>query len=159
MKTYMQLVEEYAKNVQEVFPWDIENDIPGNRFELVIDIREPYEFTTMRVKDSINIPRGVIESACEWNYEETEPKLVDARDKDVLVICRSGHRSILACHTMQLLGYKNVYSLKTGLRGWFEYEMPLVDDDDKIVNENIAEDFFASHVRTEQLSPGQKKSK
>lgn len=159
MKTYMQLVEQMAENVQEVFPWDVEEDIPGKRFKLIIDIRESYEFTAMRIKDSINIPRGVIESACEWNYEETQPQLVNARDKNILIICRSGHRSILACHTMQLLGYENVYSLKTGLRGWFEYEMPLVNANNKIVDEDTAEDFFTSQVRTEQLSPNQKNLK
>jgi len=152
MKTYMQLVEEYAKQVNEVFPWDVENDIPGDKY-LLLDIREPYEFSAMRLKDSMNVPRGVLETACEWNYEETVPELVKARDRHVLVVCRSGHRSVLACYMMQLLGFKQVYSLKTGLRGWFEYELDLINNSGEVVDEDTAEDYFSSHVTEEQLAP------
>ena len=61
------------------------------------------------------------------DYEETEPELVRARDREVIVVCRSGYRSVLAANLMLLLGYRDVASLKTGLRGWKDYEQPLVD--------------------------------
>ena len=59
--------------------------------------------------------------------------LVEARDLDVVVVCRSGNRSALAAHTMQLLGYRKVSSMKTGLRGWNDYELPLVNAAGKTV--------------------------
>ena len=34
---------------------------------------------------------------------------------------------------MQLMGYLNVHSLKTGLRGWNDYELPMVDIQDSLV--------------------------
>jgi len=150
MKTYMQMVAEYAAKVNEVFPWDVEDDIPGGKF-LLLDVREPYEFAVMRLKDSINVPRGVLESACEWNYEETVPELVKSRGREVLVVCRSGHRSILACYVLQQLGYQYVYSLKTGLRGWFEYELDLINSSNELVDEATAESYFSSQVREDQL--------
>ena len=81
----------------------------------------------MRIPGSMSVPRGILESACEWEYEETIPALVQAREREVVVVCRSGYRSVLAAHSMQVLGYQNVVSLKTGLRGWKDYEQPLVD--------------------------------
>ena len=147
----MQLVAEISKDIKEVFPWDVENTIDD--YTAIVDIREPYEFETMHIKNSINVPRGVLESACEWNYEETVPVLAQSRDKKILVICRSGHRSALAVHIMQQLGYSNAISLKTGLRGWFEFELPLVDLSGNTIDEDTAEAFFESHVAPDQLAP------
>ena len=39
---------------------------------------------------------------------------------------RARFRSFLAVHSMQVVGYEYVVSLRTGLRGWNEYEQPLV---------------------------------
>ena len=63
---------------------------------LVLDIREPYEFDFMLIDGSHNVPRGVLESACVWDYEEIIPELVTAREREIVVVCRSGHRSLLA---------------------------------------------------------------
>ena len=121
MKKFTDLVNESAKNVTEIFPWDLEERIQENPSLLILDIREPYEFSAMHIKNSINVPRGVLETACEYEYEETVAKLVEARDKEVVVACRSGNRSIFACEVMQKMGYKNVYELDGGINyGWID---------------------------------------
>ncbi|MGB5774772.1 MAG: rhodanese-like domain-containing protein, partial [Sedimenticolaceae bacterium] len=121
MKRFLQLVSECLTDVRELMPWDLEERLASNPDVLVIDVREPYEFDAMHIAGSLNVPRGILESACEWEYEETMPELVQARDREVVVVCRSGYRSVLAAHSLQLLGYRNVASLKTGLRGWKDY--------------------------------------
>ncbi|RXM22291.1 rhodanese-like domain-containing protein, partial [Citrobacter sp. AAK_AS5] len=105
-------------------PWDLEERRAANTALLILDVREPYEFYAMHIPGSINVPRGILESACEWDYEETVPELVTGRDREIVVVCRSGYRSILATHVMQVLGFTNVASLQTGLRGWKDYEQP-----------------------------------
>ena len=107
----------------------------------------------MHIKDSINIPRGVLESACEWDYEETVAQLVEARDKEVVVVCRSGNRSVFVCEVMQEMGYKNVSSLKTGLRGWSDYEQPLFNNEQNEVDEDTAIDYFTANIREDQMAP------
>jgi len=151
MKTYAQLVNDLLPDINEIFPWDLTEKLNVSEPLLLLDIREPYEFDAMKIKNSINVPRGILESACEYNYEETVPELVEARDKPVVVICRSGNRSVLAAYIMQLMGYKNVCSLKTGLRGWNDYEQPLVDKNDSPVNIEQADDYFAPNLRDDQL--------
>jgi len=153
MKKFNELVEESAKNVTEIFPWDLEERYITNPSLLILDIREPYEFESMHIKDSINVPRGVLETACEYDYEETVARLVQARDKEVVVACRSGNRSIFACEVMQKMGYKNVVSLKTGLRGWSDYEQPLFDNEGNEIDEDDAIDYFTSHIREDQMAP------
>jgi hypothetical protein len=99
------------------------------------------------------VPRGVLESACDWGYEETLPELVEARDREIAVVCRSGYRSILAVHSMQLLGYKNAFSLKTGVRGWKDFEQPLVDSQEADIDLDDADVYFTPNLRREQLGP------
>jgi rhodanese-related sulfurtransferase len=151
MKTYSQLVAETLPEIKELFPWDVEarqqNDL------LLLDIREPHEFDAMRIKGSINAPRGILEQCCEWDFEETIPELVQSRDKEVLIICRSGNRSVLAAYTMQLLGFQQVYSLKTGLAGWNDYELPLVDLQDQPVKIDATDKYFSTHLREDQKRP------
>jgi rhodanese-related sulfurtransferase len=153
MKKFTELVAETAKKVTEIFPWDLEEKLSENSKLMLLDIREPYEFDAMHIKNSISVPRGVLETACEYDFEETVPELVEARDQEIIVICRSGNRSIFACDVMQQLGYKQVVSLKTGLRGWSDYEQPLYDKDGREVDEDEAIEYFTSKLRPEQMTP------
>ena len=152
MKKFNELVAESAKNITEIFPWDLEERLHENPSLLLLDIREPYEFEAMHIKNSFNVPRGVLETACEWDYEETVAQLVESRDKEIIVACRSGNRSVFVCEVMQQLGYKNVASLKTGLRGWSDYEQALFDKNEKEVDEDTAIDYFTANIRPDQMS-------
>ncbi len=151
MKTFTQLVAESAKNIDEIFPWDLEDKT--DKPPMLLDIREPYEYDAMHVKDSLNVPRGILENACEYDFEETVPELVEAREKEIVVICRSGNRSIFAAEVMKNMGFKNVVSLKTGLRGWVDYELPLVDENEQVIDEDDADEYFTPKLRPEQMSP------
>lgn len=153
MQKFLDLIQDCLSDVQEIMPWDLEERVEANPDLLIVDVREPHEFAAMHIDGSLNVPRGILESACEWDYEETEPELVKAREREVVMVCRSGYRSVLASHSMLLLGYKNVCSLKTGLRGWKDYEQPLVDGDGKSVDLDDADVYFTPQLREDQLSP------
>jgi len=153
MKTFTQLVEASRAKVKELFPWDLVERLKDNQI-LIVDIREPYEYDAMHIQDSLNVPRGILETACEYDFEETVPELVEARKQEVVVVCRSGNRSIFAAEVMQEMGYQRVYSLKTGLRGWNEFEQPLVDTNSEAVSLDDADDYFAAKVRPEQRHLG-----
>ena len=153
MKTFKGLIEEILPKIEEMFPWDLEERLQENSDILLVDITEPREFNTVHIKNAINVPRGILEASCEWNYEDTVPELASAREREVVLICRSGNRSALAAHTMQLLGFKQVTSLKTGLRGWFDYELPLYDGEGNEVDEDTADAYFSKGPRPDQLEP------
>jgi rhodanese-related sulfurtransferase len=152
VKSFEELVNDCLDQVEELFPWDLEELLQNDPGILILDIREPYEFDAMHIRDSINVPRGVLESACEYDYEETVPELVEARERDIVVICRSGKRSVLAADVMQKMGYAKVRSLKTGLRGWSDYEQEMVDASGQVVDDDTAIEYFTPRLRPEQLS-------
>ncbi|MBF0470239.1 MAG: rhodanese-like domain-containing protein [Gammaproteobacteria bacterium] len=156
-KSYREIVAECAQQVNEIFPWDLIAAQEGGKEYLLIDIRCPSEFQVMHIENSTNVPRGILEMACDFGYEETVPELVRSREKAILLICRSGNRSILAAHTMQLMGFREVISLKTGLRGWSDYELPLVFSNGLPVKQEIADRYFEPDVSPEQqgLEPAQ----
>ena len=153
MKNFLELVKGCLGNVKEIMPWDLAERLEDNPELLIVDVREPEEFAAMHIADSISVPRGILESACEWDYEETVPELVQAREREVVVVCRSGYRSVLAANSMLLLGYQEVASLQTGLRGWKDYEQPLVNAEGAEVDLEDADRYFTPRLRREQMRP------
>lgn len=152
MKTFEKLIEESLHEITEVMPWDLRDELNDKKcMPLLLDVREPDEFAAMHIAGSLHVPRGVLESACEFGYEETEPRLARARDKDVVVICRSGRRSALAARTMQMLGFKHVRSLRLGLRGWNDDGGELTDGTGNDVDPEVADEFFRAKLRPDQL--------
>jgi len=150
--SYNDLLKQAKNEVEELFPWDVEEMLDEGQELLIIDVREPYEYKKMRIENSINVPRGVLETACEWAFDETVPELVMARDKKVLIVCRSGNRSVFAARTLNQMGFKQAYSLQTGLRGWNEYDLPLINDDGQ-VDVDDADTYHEARVTPEQMGP------
>jgi len=153
MKRFTDLVLECLPHIREDFPWDVEAKLDVADPPLILDIREPAEFSAMHISGSLNVPRGILESSCEYGYEDTVRELVEARSRDIVVVCRSGNRSALAAFTMQLMGYQRVVSMKTGLRGWNDYELPLINAAGMTVPVEVADEFFTTRLRPDQVDP------
>lgn len=153
VKRFRDLVEACRARVRELFPWDLAEALRRPQPPLILDVREPYEFSAAHISGALNVPRGVVELACEYGYEETVPKLADARERDIVVVCRSGNRSLLAGWVLQDLGFRSVWSLATGLRGWNDYEQPLVDDLENCVDSDCAERLLSPGLRPDQVRP------
>jgi rhodanese-related sulfurtransferase len=149
-KTYQSLVAEMASQVQEIFPWDLRDELDAGVEPLLLDIRCPDEFEILHIAGAINVPRGILEIAVDYGYEETVPELVQARDRRVIVICRSGNRSILAAHTLGMMGYTNVASLRTGLRGWNDDEQPLINAQGEELDFDAVDLLFLPNLTPDQ---------
>jgi len=152
MKTFEQLVNDALQHVEEVFPWDLEEALQSDTAPLLVDIREPYEYDRMHIEGALNVPRGILETVCEYDYEETLPELADARNREIVLICRSGKRSTLAADVLQQMGYRKIKSLKTGMRGWSDYEQEMVDAEGRIIDEDTAIEYFTPQLKIEQMS-------
>lgn len=151
-KTYKDLIDEALQVIPEIEPWDLEDHLEQHPETLLLDIREPDEFEGAFVKDSIHAPRGILEQSCEWDFAETIPELVKARERPVIVICRSGNRSALAALTMKTMGYTNLTSLKLGIKGLNDSDFPLINKAGEEVDPDWADEFFNPPVADEQLS-------
>ncbi|MNJ42598.1 putative adenylyltransferase/sulfurtransferase MoeZ [compost metagenome] len=73
----------------------------------MLDVREPDEWAEGHVRGAKHIPLGqVLERLNELNADE-----------ELIVICRSGNRSGLACELLQEKGF-NVVNMTGGLLAW-----------------------------------------
>ncbi|MEN8213277.1 MAG: rhodanese-like domain-containing protein [Pseudomonadota bacterium] len=157
MQKFVELMREWIGDIPEHMPWDLEERMQQNSDILLVDVREQSEYDVMRIPGSICAPRGILESCCEWDFEETIPELVQARQREVVVVCRSGHRSLLSAKSLEILGFSNVASLKGGLKGWNDFDMPLLDAEDNPVDADEADEgFFTAKVRQDQLDPARR---
>lgn len=153
MKRYIDLLADALTRVREIQPWDLTRELERERPPLVLDVREPAEFALARIPSSINVPRGVLEQACEWDFDETVPELAGRNVPSIVIVCRSGNRSVLAADVMQQMGFADVVSLKTGVRGWNDFDQPLVDAGGRAVAGDEAERLLAPRVRPDQRRP------
>jgi rhodanese-related sulfurtransferase len=161
MDDYKKLVAQALENVEEIFPWDLEELLENSSKQssnkenspILLDIREKEEFDFMHIDGSISVPRGVLEGACCWNYADTVPELVEARDKEIIVICKSGNRSALAGLTMQMMGYKNIKSLKMGIKGWNDNDNQTIDKNGNEMDIDKADEWLNTPVPNENLQP------
>ncbi|MDO9053714.1 MAG: rhodanese-like domain-containing protein [Gallionella sp.] len=153
MKRYEDLVADALTRVQEIMPWDLSRRLAAGDAPVLLDVREPVEFVMLHIPGSINVPRGVLEQSCEWDYDETVPLLAAGREQEIVVICRSGYRSALVADVMQQMGFSRVVSLKTGVRGWNDYEQPMEDGDANPVDADAGDELLAPRLRPEQRKP------
>ena len=153
MSRYDDLVADALARVKEIMPWDLSRSLVAGNKPVLLDVREPAEFAMLRIPGSINVPRGVLEQSCEWDYDETMPLLASGRELEIVVICRSGKRSALAADMMLRMGYANVVSLKTGVRGWNDYEQPLVDANGDMLDADTVDELLVPRLSIEQRKP------
>jgi rhodanese-related sulfurtransferase len=156
VKRYDQMVAEALNRVREIMPWDLGKRLDQGDAPLLLDVREPAEFALLRIPGSVNVPRGVLEQSCEWDYDETVPELAGNHKREIVVICRSGKRSVLAADVLQQMGYSNIISLKLGVRGWNDAELPLEDGGGQALDPDAADELLAPRVRPEQRKPAAK---
>ncbi len=149
---YDDLVADALTRVSEIKPWALGERLAAD-CPLLLDVRERAEFAALHIPGSINVPRGILEQSCEWDYDETEPLLASGREREIVVICRSGKRSALAADAMQRLGFTRVASLGLGIRGWNDAELPLVDAAGNAVDADAGDVLLAPRVRPEQRRP------
>lgn len=74
----------------------------------IIDVREPFEFSSGHIARAKNIPLGQVSG-----------KLKDIpKDAQIVFVCRSGNRSMQAAWVAQRQGYTAVFNLVGGMSRW-----------------------------------------
>src|SRR3989338_9012397 len=153
MSRYDDLVAEALTRVKEIMPWNLSRSLAAGGTPVLLDVREPAEVALLHIPGSVNVPRGILEQSCEWDYDETVPLLAAGRNLEIVVICRSGKRSVLAADVMQKMGFTNVVSLKTGVRGWADFQQSMVDANGKALDADAADELLVPRLRPEQHKP------
>ena len=84
---------------------------------LVLDVREPGETAGGKIAKATQIPVGSV--------GQRVSELEKHKNKHVIVYCKNGTRSGIACKDLSKAGFVHVYSLNGGLTAWQEAHLPL----------------------------------
>jgi sulfur-carrier protein adenylyltransferase/sulfurtransferase len=98
----------HSVNDINITPAEVAGKLASNEDLVLIDVREPYEWTT-----------GHIESAHHIPLQQIPQRLAEIpKDRDVVMICRSGGRSEHARAHLAQLGYTRVRNMIGGMQRW-----------------------------------------
>mgnify|MGYP003477220683 CR=1 FL=1 len=104
--------------VPEIDAQDVMSAIEKKDDFVLLDVRTEGEFSKNRIEGSINIPVDQI--------PQTVEKELPDKEKTTYVYCLSGSRSTSAVDIMVQMGYKNVFSITSGLLAWRAKNLPLL---------------------------------
>lgn len=90
----------------------------ADQYLVVLDVRTPAEYAEGHVPGAINIPHTELASRIA--------ELAGAREKDVVVYCRSGSRADEALDTLGKAGFKRLFHLKGDYTRWSDEKRPVV---------------------------------
>ena len=75
---------------------------------LLLDVREPHEFTHCRIEGSVNMPMNQVFA----NYATLDPQ------QEIVVICHHGMRSAQIANFLQSNGFLKIINLTGGVAAW-----------------------------------------
>lgn len=98
--------------MQNITVQELKKRKDANEELYILDVREPAEYAEVNMSAKL-IPLGQVMNA---QIEDIE----DWKDKEVIVHCRSGKRSLTACMMLEQLGFTNTKNLEGGILAWEE---------------------------------------
>ncbi len=81
---------------------------------LIVDVREPNEYNQIRAKGAVLLPLGRLN-----NRVGDLP-----RDREILLMCRTGGRSSNATQFLAANGFENVTNVSGGIMAWYNAGLP-----------------------------------
>lgn len=115
-----QNLQDFLRLLKAKYPQIAAKDLQQNLDKYsVIDVREDEETVSGQIPGAIHIPRGRLEM-------QIESRIPD-RHTAIVLYCAGGTRSLLAADNLAQLGYKNLFSLELGIKGWKDCGLPLTE--------------------------------
>jgi len=124
MSNFRDLLQTARAEVGETTPEEVARRLEGGEALDLLDVREPDE-----------VANGVVPNASVLGRAHFESRVEDVlpdKNRDIVVYCASGVRSVFAAKTLRDLGYSNVSSMAGGFNRWrdlgLDYRIPKVLD-------------------------------
>lgn len=96
----------------------VAEELAGPVPPLLVDIRNPREWTTKHIQGSVNIPLN--------HLQERIAEI--PRDRRVAVHCAGGYRSSIAASILHQYGITNLIEMAGGLAAWEAAKLPVVSE-------------------------------
>jgi rhodanese-related sulfurtransferase len=96
--------------VKEILVSDLKSKLEKKENILLLDVREQNEWDEERIDGAKLVPKS--------QFQEKLESLLPYKDKEIIVQCKSGGRSMDVATNLISNGFKNVANLKGGILAW-----------------------------------------
>jgi rhodanese-related sulfurtransferase len=112
---FLKLVNEARPYVKELPIGELRQRLEKNPKAVLLDVREDHEWEKEHAVEAVHLGKGILERDLEHLFPDVE--------RELIMYCGGGYRSILTASVAQEMGYRNVYSLAGGFKalanaGW-----------------------------------------
>ncbi len=114
---FLKVVNETRPKVKELTLEEARARLQANPQAVLLDVREDSEWEKGHAAQAVHLGKGVLERDIEQMFPEP--------NREIIMYCGGGYRSVLTADVAQRMGYKNVYSLKGGYRGLVQAGWPM----------------------------------
>jgi rhodanese-related sulfurtransferase len=114
---FLKLVNEAKPYVKEITVEQARERLASNPQAVLLDVREDLEWQKGHATEAIHLGKGILERDLEEMFPDP--------NREIIMYCGGGYRSVLTAEVAQKMGYKNVYSLKGGYKGLVQAQWPM----------------------------------
>jgi len=114
---FLKLVTQERPYVKEITLEQARERLAKNPQVVLLDVREDNEWEKDHAAEAIHLGKGILER----DLEKTVPDL----DREIVMYCGGGYRSVLTASAAQKMGYRNVFSLLGGYKAMVEFGWPM----------------------------------
>ncbi len=118
---FLKLVNEARPYVKEVTIDQARERLAANPNAILMDVREDKEWAQAHAAQAIHLGKGILERDLE--------RVVPDPNREIIMYCGGGYRSVLTAEVAQRMGYGNVHSLKGGYKAMVQAQWPMKSGD------------------------------
>tara|TARA_B100000678_G_scaffold54946_1_gene43989 strand:- start:201 stop:518 length:318 start_codon:yes stop_codon:yes gene_type:complete len=94
--------------MQTILPEELKKRLDAGEKPILLDVREPWEFSICKIEGSVNI-----------SMSEPEKLISELNANDeIIAICHHGMRSFQVCNYLENNGFNKVLNLDGGIDSW-----------------------------------------
>lgn len=114
---FLKLVTQERPYVKEITVEQARDRLAKNPQLVLIDVREDHEWENNHATEAIHLGKGILERDLE--------KTVPESDREIIMYCGGGFRSVLTAAAAQKMGYGNVFSMIGGYKAMVQAGWPM----------------------------------
>jgi len=92
-------------------------ELINHKDALVVDVRPAADFAQGHIINALNLPMN--------GFKKQIGTLQKHKERPILVACRSGSQSAMACRQLRKEGFEHVHNLRGGVLAWQNANFPL----------------------------------
>jgi rhodanese-related sulfurtransferase len=114
---FLKLIDDTRPQVHEMTIEEARQRLAKNPQAVLLDVREDTEWAKGHAAEAVHLGKGILERDIEKMFPDT--------NREIIMYCGGGYRSVLTASVAQRMGYRNVHSLIGGYKGLVQASWPM----------------------------------